>query len=69
MINLTVITVGNLKESYWRDAVSEYEKRLSAFCKPTLIQLKEHKLPENPTQGEIHLKVMPRRSSVSVFLQ
>ena len=53
MINLTVITVGNLKESYWRDAVSEYEKRLGAFCKPTLIQLKEHKLPENPTQGEI----------------
>lgn len=54
MISVTVITVGNLKESYWRDAVAEYEKRLGAFCKPNIIQLKEHKLPEDPSQGEIN---------------
>ena len=53
MLQLTVITVGNLKESYWRDAVSEYEKRLSAFCKPNIIQLKETKLPEDPAESEI----------------
>lgn len=53
MIQVTVITVGNLKENYWRDAVSEYEKRLGAFCKPNLIQLKEAKLSENPSEGEI----------------
>ena len=53
MIALTVITVGNLKESYWRDAVAEYEKRLGAFCKTNLIQLKEYKLPENPSPTEI----------------
>lgn len=53
MIQVTVITVGNLKESYWRDAVAEYEKRLAAFCKPNMIQLKETNLPENPSEGEI----------------
>ena len=53
MIYLTVITVGNLKEGYWREAVTEYEKRLNTFCKPTLVQLKEAKLAENPTDGEI----------------
>ena len=53
MIQVTVITVGNLKESYWRDAVAEYEKRLNAFCKPTVIQLKEAKLSEDPSDGEI----------------
>jgi 23S rRNA (pseudouridine1915-N3)-methyltransferase len=53
MISLTVITVGNLKESYWRDAVAEYEKRLGAFAKTNLIQLKEHKLPDDPSEGEI----------------
>ena len=53
MIYLTVITVGNLKEGYWREAVAEYEKRLNTFCKPTLLQLKEAKLAENPTDGEI----------------
>lgn len=72
MIQVTVITVGNLKESYWRDAVSEYEKRLCAFCKPTVIQLKEAKVPENPSEGEIRaaladegqriLAAMPPRS-------
>ena len=53
MIQVTVITVGGLKESYWRDAVAEYEKRLSAFCKPTVLQLKEARLPEDPSPGEV----------------
>ena len=53
MIQVTVITVGNLKEAYWRDAMAEYEKRLSAFCKPEIVQLKETKLPDNPSDGEI----------------
>ena len=53
MISVTVITVGNLKESYWREAVAEYEKRLGAFCKLSLVQLKEHKLPEDPSKKEI----------------
>ena len=53
MIQVTVITVGNLKEGYWRDAMAEYEKRLCAFCKPEIVQLKETKLPENPSEGEI----------------
>ena len=36
MVQVTVITVGNLKEAYWRDAMAEYEKRLGAFCKPEI---------------------------------
>ncbi len=53
MIQVTVITVGGLKESYWRDAVAEYEKRLSAFAKVSMVQLKETKLPDDPSEGEI----------------
>jgi len=53
MLQLTVITVGNLKEAYWRDAVAEYEKRLSTFCKPTVVQLKEARLPDDPAESEI----------------
>lgn len=53
MIDLTLITVGSLKESYWRDAVAEYEKRLCAFCRPRILTLKEAKLPESPSEGEI----------------
>jgi 23S rRNA (pseudouridine1915-N3)-methyltransferase len=53
MIQVTVITVGTLKEGYWRDAMAEYEKRLSAFCKPQILQLKEARLGDDPSKGEI----------------
>ena len=53
MIPLTLITVGTLKESYLREAVAEYEKRLSAYCRVDTVQLKEHRLPENPSESEI----------------
>lgn len=53
MLNLTVITVGNLKEAYLREASAEYEKRLNGFCKLELIQLKEVKLPDAPTDAQI----------------
>ena len=49
MLNVKIITVGTLKEGYLRDAVEEYMKRLSAFCRPELIQLKETRAPENPS--------------------
>ena len=53
MLNLTLITVGTLKEGYLRDAAAEYEKRLQAYCKPQTIVLKESKLPDAPGAGEI----------------
>ena len=53
MIGVTVIAIGNLKEEYWRSAAAEYEKRLSAFCRFNMIQLKEERLPEQPIEKEI----------------
>ena len=41
MITINLICVGNLKETYFKDAVKEYSKRLSAFCKFNIIELKE----------------------------
>ena len=53
MLNLTVITVGTLKESYLREACAEYEKRLSAFCRYEAVSIKETRLPESPSDTEI----------------
>ncbi len=53
MLQVTIIAVGTLKESYWRDALAEYEKRLRAFCSVEQIVLKEAKLSENPGDAEI----------------
>ena len=53
MINLHILSVGNLKESYLREAVAEYEKRLGGFCRPILTSIKEKKLPDDPSEKEI----------------
>lgn len=41
MIKLNIVCVGKLKERYWRDAVDEYVKRLSRFCKTDIRELPE----------------------------
>lgn len=53
MLNVKFIVIGNLKEGYLRDAAAEYEKRLSAFCRFETVQLKEEKLPDDPSDTEI----------------
>lgn len=53
MLNVTLITVGSLKESYLREATAEYEKRLGGFCRFRQVELKEEKLSESPSEGEI----------------
>lgn len=52
MTQLTFLTVGNLKEAYWRQALEEYIKRLSAFAKVDMVELKEEKLAdESPSSA------------------
>ena len=53
MLNITVICVGKLKESFYISAVQEYEKRLKGYCKLTLLELPEEKLPNAPSQAQI----------------
>lgn len=53
MITVNIVCVGKLKEKYWSDACVEYAKRLSAFCKFSIIEVDECRLPENPSQSQI----------------
>ena len=51
-MNITVIAIGKLKEKYWQDAVKEYSKRLGAYCKLNIIELKESPLAANPSKAD-----------------
>ncbi len=53
MLNVKLITLGTLKESYLRDAVAEYEKRLGGFCRFSEVELKEEKISQDPSPTEI----------------
>ena len=57
MLQINILYVGNIKDKFYAEAVREYEKRLSAFCKVKNIELKEEKPPENPSDAEIALVI------------
>lgn len=53
MFDVTLITMGKLKEKFYISAGEEYKKRLGGYCKFTLLDLPEVRLPENPSPAEI----------------
>ena len=53
MANITLITVGTLKESYLKDAVAEYKKRLSQYAKVDEINIKEERIANEDDASEI----------------
>ncbi len=53
MATVTVITVGTLKESYLREAVAEYKKRLSQYARVEEIELKEERISDEDNRSQI----------------
>lgn len=53
MLSVYLICVGKLKEKFYKDACAEYIKRLTPYCKLTVIEIPEAKLSQKPTLGEI----------------
>ena len=51
-MNITIISVGKIKERYLRDAIEEYSKRLSRYCKLDIIELSDEKTPDNASEKE-----------------
>ena len=51
-MNISIITVGKLKEKYFRDASAEYLKRLSRFGKIEIIELPDEKIPDNASEKQ-----------------
>lgn len=73
-MKITLITVGKIKEKFFRDAADEYGKRLSRYCKLDIREAADEKTPEKASQiqceqilqkeGERILKLMPEDAFV-----
>lgn len=50
-MKITLITVGKIKEKYLEDAIAEYSKRLSRYCKLEIVQVADEKTPDRA--GEV----------------
>ena len=44
MLSVNVVCIGKIKEEFYRDAIEEYAKRLSRFCRFSVIELAEKQL-------------------------
>lgn len=51
-MKITILTVGKIKEKYFRDAVAEYAKRLTRYCKLEILEVTDEKTVENPSLAE-----------------
>lgn len=51
MISINIICVGKIKENFFKDAILEYSKRLSKYCKLDILELPDEKIPDktNPS--------------------
>lgn len=54
-MKITVLTVGKIKEKFYTDAINEYSKRLSRYCKLEIIQVADEKTAENCTENEMDI--------------
>lgn len=50
-MQIDIIAVGKVKESYLRDAIAEYSKRLSRYCRLDIIEVADEKTPEHASEG------------------
>lgn len=53
MQRITIISVGRLKEDFFKKAEQEYVKRLNGYCNLNIIEVPQVQLPQNPAEGEI----------------
>ena len=47
MIHINIVCVGKIKESYLKDAILEYSKRLSKYCKLSFVEIDDEQIPNN----------------------
>lgn len=51
-MKITVICVGKIKEKFYRDAIAEYEKRLSKYCKFEIVEVPDERTPDKASPVE-----------------
>lgn len=52
-MNITIISVGKIKEKHMKQGIDEYLKRLSAYTKINILELPDEKAPENLSQTQM----------------
>ena len=51
-MKITILCVGKIKEKYFSDAIAEYAKRLSRYCKLEIVEVADEKTPDRASEKE-----------------
>ena len=51
-MKITIVCVGKIKEKFYRDAIAEFEKRLSKYCRFEIIEVADEKTPDRASEAE-----------------
>lgn len=51
-MNITLYTVGKIKENFYRQAIDEYSKRLGRYCKLKIVEVADEKTPDHASETE-----------------
>ena len=65
-MKIDIVCVGKLKEKYLVQAIDEYSKRLSRYCKLNIIELADEKTPDNASEKE-ELQIKIKRGIKSLL--
>lgn len=51
-MKVTILAVGKIKEKFYRQAIGEFEKRLSRYCKLEIVEVADEKAPDHASSAE-----------------
>ncbi len=52
MGKIAILAVGKIKESFYRQAIEEYKKRLSRYCRLEIVEVADEKAPEGDSAAQ-----------------
>lgn len=50
-MKITILCVGKIKESFYREAIAEYAKRLSRYCRLEIVEVADEKTPDRASEA------------------
>ncbi len=63
-MDIQLLCVGKLKEKFYMDAAGEYQKRLAPFCKLSVTELPEERLPQDPSPAQIQAALAKEAAAI-----
>lgn len=63
-MNIKIVCVGKIKESFYKEAISEYSKRLSRYCKLKIVEVLDERTIDNASEAERNIILLKEKERI-----